>query len=133
MGHQVVIEGSRTPSVDLPHGERRKVEVTTYIRRLVQIGAVIVVEGSLDPPASERKPAVVEVEPAAPEEDAADEAAAVDEPEPSHSGPPAGNASTQEWLAFLRGKGIPVPVNGEGETPGREGLKTIWQQASSGR
>lgn len=38
------------PSDRLPRGKRAKVEVTDEIRKLVKIGAVIVVEGSLDAP-----------------------------------------------------------------------------------
>ena len=46
--HQVTIEGTPTPSVYLPRGERRTVTVTDSIRQLVKIGAVIVVDGTLD-------------------------------------------------------------------------------------
>ena len=44
---QVTIEGTVTPSVWLATGQRRTVEVTDDIRKLVRIGAVKVVEGSL--------------------------------------------------------------------------------------
>lgn len=133
MGHQVTIEGTSTPSVDLPKGERRTVEVTSYIRTLVRIGAVVVVEGSLTPPAPTPQP-----EPESDDDtsdDTADEDSTEDQPSALHAGedlqPPGDDATAKEWLAFLRAKNIEVPVN-KGRTPGLAGLKSIWQQVSGG-
>lgn len=102
---RVTIEGSLSPCVELARGVRRTVTVTDHIRRLVAGGFVNVVAGSLDD----------------------DEPAASTEVEP-----PAGNATTEEWLEFLIGQGIEVPTDDDGETPGREALKAIWQEASGG-
>jgi len=50
MGHHVTVEGSVTPSDWLAKGSRRTVAVTDHVRRLVKIGAVVVVAGNLDDP-----------------------------------------------------------------------------------
>jgi hypothetical protein len=51
VAHQVTIVGSRhMPSDRLGRGVRATVEVTDEIRKLVEIGAVTVVDGSLDAP-----------------------------------------------------------------------------------
>lgn len=44
----VTIEGSAMPCTELARGERATVTVTRHIRNLVAIGAVVVVEGSLN-------------------------------------------------------------------------------------
>lgn len=74
MGHVVTIEAGPLPCVDLPKGVRKTVEVTAHIRRLVNMGAAVVVAGDLNPPqqpAATKHALVVEI-------DAADESA----PEP---------------------------------------------------
>ncbi|MCV7424339.1 hypothetical protein H7K45_27710 [Mycobacterium yunnanensis] len=101
---RVTIEGSLSPSVELARGVRRTVTVTDHIRRLVAGGFVIVVDGSLD-----------------------------DDPEPvAEVEPPAGNATTEEWLQFLRDQDVEVPVGDDGETPGREALKALWASRVDG-
>lgn len=123
MGNQVTIEGSLTPAVDLPRGERRTVEVTDHVRRLVQIGAVVVVAGDLEAPAEPVASPIAD-------DDAADEAA-----EPEDHGHPPKNASRERWATFLRSKGIEFPDGDEanGELwAGRDDLIVIWQQASGG-
>lgn len=50
MGHVVTIEAGPLPCVDLPKGVRKTVEVTPHIRRLVNLGAAVVVAGDLNPP-----------------------------------------------------------------------------------
>jgi hypothetical protein len=131
MGHQVTIEGSIMPAVDLPRGERRTVEVTPYIRQLVRIGAVIVVEGSLTPPPTVTPPAPAVAEADEGDEVVDDEVDAV--AAPHDAGAPHGNASKAEWTAFLNSQGIVIPTDDEGRTPPRDGLKALWQQASGGR
>lgn len=125
MGHQVTIEGSLTPAVDLPRGVRRTVEVTDHIRRLVQIGAVIVVGGDLDAP------------PAPEHEEPADIEEIADEPNDGSDddGVPARNASRKQWAQFLRSKDIDFPDGDESKGElwaGRDDLIVIWQQASGG-
>lgn len=124
MGHQVTIEGSLTPAVDLPRGERRTVEVTDHVRRLVQIGAVVVIDGDLDEPATQDVTEPAEV--AAPAGD--DEVTDAD-------GAPPRNASRERWATFLRSKGIEFPDGDESKDElwaGRDDLIVIWQQASGG-
>lgn len=50
MGHYVTIEGSLTPTTVLARGVRKTVAVTDEVRKLVQIGGAVVVDGSLDEP-----------------------------------------------------------------------------------
>lgn len=115
--------------VDYPRGTELTVEVTDVVRRRVRKGIYRVIDGTLDPKPAERDPAR--------EMAAASVEALGGDPDKilggaPGDGPPAGNASTDEWLAFLRGQGVDVPVNDDGDTPGREGLKAIWQQVSGG-
>lgn len=105
MAHTVTIRGSIMPCADLRTGEVRSgVAVTDTVRRRVARGYYDLINGStLDAPAVEPVPAV------------------------EGPVPPAGNATTDEWLAFLQGQGVEVPVDDDGETPGREALKAIWR------
>lgn len=50
MGHYVTIEGSLTPTTVLARGVRKTVAVTDEVRKLVQIGGAVVVDGSLEEP-----------------------------------------------------------------------------------
>ncbi|SKS49738.1 Uncharacterised protein [Mycobacteroides abscessus subsp. bolletii] len=52
MGHYVTIEGSLTPTTVLARGVRKTVAVTDEVRKLVQIGGAVVVDGSLEEPAA---------------------------------------------------------------------------------
>lgn len=54
MGHYVTIEGSLTPTTVLARGVRKTVAVTDEVRKLVQIGGAVVVDGSLEEPAAPR-------------------------------------------------------------------------------
>lgn len=42
---------------------------------------------------------------------------------------PRGNASGEEWEAFLRSRGIAIPLDDDGEVPGRDTLRAIWDKA----
>lgn len=54
MGHYVTIEGSLTPTTSLARGVRKTVAVTDEVRKLVQIGGAVVVDGNLDEPEAPR-------------------------------------------------------------------------------
>ena len=78
----VTIEGSVNPCADLRRGERRTVELTDWVRKLVRGGYAIIVARHGDPeetPAAEDEPEYDE--PAAEDEPEYDEPAAEDEPE----------------------------------------------------
>lgn len=115
----VILEGSVTPAAGvLETGERSDwVQLTPHVQDLIDKGYVIVVRKFYD------------------DEDAPEPEGVHPETESDDSNElevPKGNASTEEWAAFLRTKDIEIPVNDEGEIPGREGLKAIWQQFSGG-
>ncbi|CAA0134541.1 Uncharacterised protein [Mycolicibacterium vanbaalenii] len=114
--------------VGLTRGSEMTVEVTDVVRRRVAKGIYKVVD-------DHRAGAHVHVAmPADVDEPPSDEPppppASVQELYPDE--PPAGNASKDEWLSFLARQGIDVPLDEEGETPGRDGLKMLWQQVTGG-
>lgn len=123
MGQRVTVRGGLMPCADLPTGVVRTVALTETTRRRIARGYYELVDGSLDQPEPSRREVIDQM--------VAEEDGPLD---PAHNefppadAAPAGNASTEEWLAFLRGKGIEIPVDDEGETPGREGLKAIWRE-----
>jgi len=121
MADTVVIEGTLTPCDELRRGERKTVAMSDRIERLVAGGFVTIVERHRDP--DEPTAVVVEQTPEPAPEPA--------DPEPV-TGPPAGNARAEEWLAFLQSKNVDIPVDEHGNPPGREGLKAIWAQVSDG-
>lgn len=129
---QVTVEGGYLPAagVDLRPGERRTVEATPRIGRLVRIGALEVVSGSLtvDAPVTSAPPAGDGDGDGDPHGDG-----------PGDDGVPAGNASRKVWAEFLRGKNIEFPDYKAAEEAGdatawagRDDLRVIWQQASGG-
>lgn len=87
---KVTIEGSLTPSVVLPRGERRTVALTDRVQRLIDRGFVILIEDESDAP----EPAEVDERTDAERE--ADEQAAL-----ARSLVPKGNASRDEWADYL--------------------------------
>jgi hypothetical protein len=103
----VTIEGSITASTLLPRGQRRTVQLTERVQRLIDRGFVTVIERHDDD---------AEPDPTPEQED----------------GPPSRNASRPVWLAFLRGRGVDIPTNDEGAEPTRDGLVALWQQVSGG-
>lgn len=130
---RVTVEGGLIACEYLPRGVRRTVELTPRVRRRIERGYYVLVshasleavDQAIGPPQDEVLVELDEATGGGQADDAADAAGV--------GGPPAGNASTEEWLTFLRGQGVDVPVNEHGETPGREGLKAIWQQVDGGR
>lgn len=118
----VILEGSVTPAAGvLETGERSDwVQLTPHVQDLIDKGYVIVVRKFYD----DEDPIgpAIDLEPD--EQDSDEDSDSLEVPK--------GNASTEEWAAFLRTKDIEIPVNDEGEIPGREGLKAIWQQFSGG-
>lgn len=95
MGHYVTIEGSLTPTTVLGRGVRKTVAVTDEVRKLVQIGGAVVVDGSLE-------------EPAAPGDEASSESASqaetAEETEPdSASDSPHTEADTETSARRVRG------------------------------
>lgn len=120
---RVTVEGSSTPCVDLPTGQRKTVEYTRGVRdRIYRWGYYLVVDG---PTEDADTPAAVLAEasasPAAPPTDDHPDVAVHDH-EPLAS-PPAGNASGAEWAAFLRVRGIGVP-----DGAGRDVMRELWRQ-----
>lgn len=125
----VTVRGSLTPCIDLPRGVERTVQLTDTVRRRVRAGYYELVEGSL---AEDADPASELVEH---DEDTGrydDDSTINSELTVAGDEPPAGNASTEEWRAFLLRQGIDIPVDEDGDTPGREGLKMLWQQVTGG-
>lgn len=134
MGHHVTIEGSVTPSVHLARGVRRTVAVTDHVRKLVKIGAVIVVAGSLDgPDPAETVPEAVwepgddPVLPELPEEAYAPGATPLEPAEPDlddrvPAEPPGRNASRDDWAEWVA---VNVP-NAVTEGLSRDELRQIW-------
>lgn len=117
MSIAVTIEGSILPCEDLPTGHVRTVEFTESVRQRIEAGFYLL-----------RGPrrTLAELDEYVAETEATADAA--QEPVP-----PAGNATTEEWLQFLTDQGIEVPTDDDGETPGREVLKGIWQNRDGQR
>lgn len=107
MTDKVTIEGSLTPCVELPRGERRTVALTPHVERLIKRGFVVVVDDNPIPPLTD-----------ADFEDAP-EPEAVGDPGPVQ--PPKLNASRDEWAAFLDGK---IEFT---DDDGRDDLVRLWQ------
>lgn len=97
----VTIEGSITPSAELARGERRTVQLTESVQRLIDGGFVVVVESDAPAPVT---PAVV------------DPAGA----DPQTVSPPARNASREDWAEFLALAGFVT------EGRGRDELIDMW-------
>lgn len=75
----VTIEGSLSPSAELPRGERRKVQRSEHVDRLIRKGFVVVVDEDGD---------------------------VVPTPEPTGPEAPAKNASTDAWRDFLTAQSV---------------------------
>lgn len=139
MGHSVTIEGSVTPSVELPAGERRTVAVTQHIRNLVRIGAVVVVDGSLDAPKAPANAAGItraeitgvtqiitpDADQRTDSERHADEQAHGDGPDAD--GVPAHNASSEVWRKFVSDR-IPGLTYADVEDKKRGELIGAWDR-----
>lgn len=126
MGHHVTVEGSVTPSDWLGRGVRRTVAVTDQLRKLVRIGAVVVVAGSLDDPAATAYAGTEEPDAPSsagePDETADSDAGSppVDDRVPEE--PPARNAGREDWAEWVAVK-VPGAVT---EGLGRDELRQIW-------
>lgn len=150
MARFVVVEGTSTPcSGFLRRGERQKFAVDDRLRKMVKIGCVAVVEGTLDGPdddddysesanqeqaitATERGPGVMRIFDASGDPIAAE---SVEPPTVDLLKPPSNKARRETWAKFLRARGIKFPDGDEsnGELwAGRDDLIMIWQQASGG-
>jgi hypothetical protein len=139
----VTIEGSTTPCTELPRGERRTVTVTDHIRNLVRIGAVVVVEGSLNaaPPAPADHTGTTLNDPSgdtplptgdfAPADELTEtEQIADDEAQgdgPDDDGVPARNASSEVWRKFVAEK-VPGVQYSDVEDKGRDELIAAWDR-----
>lgn len=107
MSNRVTVRGSRTPCVDLPTGEIRVCELTEQTRRRIAMGYYDLVEGSLD--------GDPDVEP--------EKSDARDNQNDAHDdGAPAGNASREEWAAFMTEQGFNVAADA-----GRDALRDEWR------
>jgi len=96
----VEIEGTTMPAAGvLRTGERRVVEYTDRIRRLVSGGFITVVRSLQDPAPAEQPAEAEQVDDAAHED--VDEAEAEAEVEDFDTTPPARNASRDDWAEFL--------------------------------
>lgn len=84
---KVTIEGSLTPSVFLPRGERREVQRTERIDQLIAKGFIVEVNPETDQP----EPAPL--------------------PDPVKS--PGKNASRDDWAAFLEEHDVEYPADGD--------------------
>lgn len=136
----VTIEGSQTPSVFLAKGQRRTVQLTDRVQRLIDAGFVIVVESDgptvkgvvdvkitpytetvEDGPATPMSEFTVgDPEPVSvPEEPEADEQATADHP-------PSRAASTSTWRKFLADQHVDFsPV------ASRDQLIALWEAAQA--
>jgi hypothetical protein len=127
---QVTIEGSLTPCTELAKGERKTVQLTKRIQRLIRKGYVVVID--------QRENAAVAPDEKTPTHSsdgvgesqantgAADPAAESPEPEGELPVPPA-NAKRDVWAKFLTSRNIAVP-----EDAPRDGLVEIWRQHTGG-
>lgn len=142
MARFVVVEGTSTPcSGFLRRGERRKFAVDDRLRKMVKIGCVAVVEGSLDGPDDDDEPvsvgdARIDVTIDAPGIEALGDALDdVEAPTVDLLKPPSNKARRETWAKFLRARGIKFPDGDESKGElwaGRDDLIMIWQQASGG-
>lgn len=129
---QVTIEGTVTPSVELARGERRTVEYTEHVGRLVRLGAVRIVDRPAPAPAPAAVPASEPLETVALEPDPS-----VDEhgDGPDGDGVPAKNASTKVWRAWVADN-VPGVTADDVADKGRDQLVAAWerytQQVSGG-
>lgn len=127
---RVTVEGSATPCVDLPTGERKTVEYSRGVRERIRRGFYVVVSGPVEDESvaaldAERVhvaalPAPVEIDPTTllevtpePEPEPA--------PEPDPVDPPARNASRPKWAAFLTSQRIVFT-----DQDGRDDLIALW-------
>lgn len=116
----VTIEGSLTPAAGLPgRGERKTVQHTDRIDRLVEKGYIVIVETFDGAP-----------EPDEDQDDEQDDQA--DDSSRDESAPPKANASRVDWAEFLTSQGVSFPDDEGGEWASRDDLIIIWQQASGG-
>lgn len=100
----VTIEGSVTPSSFLPRGERRTVERTDFIDKLIKRGFVTVVK------------------PTEPVLEAAQDDVP-DAPAPTVTVEPSRGASREEWAAWLSRPDVAIPFE---ESDGRNVLIEKW-------
>lgn len=129
MSTTVTIEGSQTPSVFLAKGQRRTVQLTDRVQRLIDAGFVTVVEDGPATPMSEfavSDPEPVAVPPAD-VPDANDGPLADDDDEPATAGnPPSRAASTATWRKFLADQHVDFsPV------ASRDQLIAAWEAAQA--
>lgn len=140
MARFVTVEGTSMPAAGfLRRGERGKFAVDERLRKMVKIGCVAVVEGSLDGPDDEPVEVADEetrYEPFASDDRDPEGPALPSNISPADSDkPPANNASRKKWAEFLTRRGVPFPDGDEskGEAwAGRDDLVVIWQQQHGG-
>lgn len=128
MAQHVTIEGSRiTPSDALGRGERRTVELTDRVRRLIAIGAVVVVDDNPVTEPVEQADSTPDgeglLQPGPNLADSAD----LTPLEPLMIEPPALNASRRAWAEFLTSRGIEFDDDAI-----RDDLIEIWENHSGG-
>lgn len=119
----VTVRGSRVrPCTDLPAGQLAQVALTDSVRHRIDLGFYELVEPkSLDE--ADVLPALERADEKTPPEQA--DGVSEDEVTPEVAVPHE-NASKDVWLAFLQSKGIEVPADEDGKTPGRNALRDLW-------
>lgn len=126
MARFVMVEGTSMPCAGfLRRGERGKFAVDERLRKLVKVGCVAVVEGTLDGPDEDPEPERVLTQ----EQTASFERLV--ENLSDDGKPPAKNASREKWAEFLTRRGVPFPDGDESKGEpwaGRDDLVIIWQQ-----
>lgn len=137
MARFVVVEGTSMPCAGfLRRGERGKFAVDERLRKLVKVGCVAVVEGTLDGPDEDAEPVEGTDEETRYEPFASDDRDPEEPPLPSNISPtddkaPAPGATRKKWAEFLTRRGVPFPDGDESKGEpwaGRDDLVIIWQQ-----
>lgn len=133
MARMVTIEGSRvTPSDRLGRGVRAKVQLTGDIRKLVKIGAVIIVDqplpddldGTPEQVAPEPPEAVQAAEPYLSDPPPVDEYVEQPPVPPAAVKPPPRNGATADWQEWVAAN---VPY-ADTEGKSRDELIAMWQE-----
>lgn len=118
-GDTVTIEGTLTPSVHLPTGQRTTVAYTAIVQRRVDYGYIKIVDVI---------PAVTP-EPAAPADERTDSEREADEQAEAarqELGVPSRGASRVDWATFLLGKAVITQAQHDDPELGRNDLLELW-------
>lgn len=117
----ITIEGSSTPSVYLGRGERRTVQLTDYVRGLIDRGFVVVVKDAAPaPPVKTLRETLDPTPQPEPEPEPSEPASESEYP----TTPPPRNASREAWVQFLQAQ--PDIVNEVPAGASRDDLVAAW-------